>query len=376
MAQATDMRRILDAAKMYPRITDVLPTAYHALGLDIPRPPLAEDLQLDQPRSICVVLIDGMGYRLISQTLGHTPCLRSHSNDMIEGRTIIPSTTAAAITSLTTGENPGRTRMVGWSVKDGEQPIVLLSFEGASIPPEQWQPVPTLFERAVASADLQSAAVLSERFANSGLTRAALRGAHHVGAETWDERIDAALHQMRLGTPLVYLYWSDLDHTGHGKGWESSAWVEELERVDAGLSRLARECPRDSAVIVTADHGMVDTTPSRRIDIADHPELREGLNLIAGEGRAVHIHPESGRDDVLDRWEDFLGDRATIVRDTDMIEIVGGEGASLMGAGLALMRDNWVCVDSRTQPRGMVNLIGVHGSISVEEMAIPILRLR
>lgn len=376
MPQSTNIHRVLTATRAFPRITDVLPAAFHALGLDIPRPRLADALGLEKPRSICVVLVDGMGHRLITETLGHAPCLRSHQNDIIEARTIIPSTTAAAITSLTTGEEPGHTRMVGWSVKDGDQPVVLLSFDGASTPPEQWQPVPTLFERASTSGGIPSATVLSARFSNSGLTRAALRGAHHVGAESWEDRIDAALEQMRRGTPLVYLYWSDLDHAGHGKGWKSSAWVEELERVDAGLSRLARECPRDSAVIVTADHGMVDTDLSRRIDIAEHPELRDGLQLIAGEGRAVHIHPEAERDDVLERWEAFLGDRAIIVRGADMVEIVGGEGASLMGAGLALMRDNCVCVDSRTQPPGMVNLIGVHGSISDEEMAIPILRLR
>ncbi|MDO5720081.1 MAG: alkaline phosphatase family protein [Actinomycetaceae bacterium] len=376
MTQATQLRRVLEATRAFPRITDVLPAAYSALGLDIARPELADTLELDQPRNVCVVLIDGLGYRLLSERLGHAPCLRRHYGDIVEAHTVIPSTTAAAITSFTTGEFPGRTRMVGWSVKDGNEPVVLLSFDGSSMPPEQWQPVPTLFQRAAESADLSAAVVLSARFANSGLTRAALRGATHVAAESWDERIDAALHQLRIGTPMVYLYWSELDHTGHVNGWESTAWVEELERIDAGLARLEAESPRGSVVIVTADHGMVDTHPSRRIDIADHPELHHGLEMVAGEGRAVHIHPQPGADDLLDRWERFLADRAIIVRGHDIVETVGGKGAALMGAGLALMCDNWVCVDSRSQPHGLINLIGVHGATSAEEMTIPVLRLR
>lgn len=376
MTVASVIQERLEECEAFPRLTDVLPAAYAALGADIPRPPLADQLGLDKPKSICIVLIDGMGHRLITQSSGHTPFLRSIRGDILEGRTVLPSTTAAAITSLSTSAQPGHTRMVGWSVKDGDDITVLLSFDGSSQPPELWQPKMTFFERGNLEWGIKSVRILTERFAHSGLTRAALRGAVQASAETWDERIDLALHHLRFGTPVVYLYWSELDHAGHGHGWRSSQWAEELERVDAGLARLARECPADSAVVVTADHGMVDTCADYRIDLADHPELTDGLQLIAGEGRSVHIHCESGRSDLLDTWESFVGERGTIVRAGDLASVLGGQaGADLVGDGLLMMHDNWVCVDSRVQSSGMVNLIGVHGSITDDEMAIPIIRI-
>ncbi|MDO5729906.1 MAG: alkaline phosphatase family protein [Actinomycetaceae bacterium] len=376
MTLASVITERLEERARYPLLTDIFPSVYRALGADIPRTALDDQLAFDHPTSICVVLIDGMGHRLIGETVGHTPFLRSIRGDIIEARTVVPSTTAAAITSLATGASPGQTRMVGWSVKDHDDLTVLLSFDGSSQPPELWQPHITLFERGNLEWGIESVRVLTEKFAHSGLTRAALRGAVHVSAETWDKRITAALDQMRAGIPVVYLYWSELDHVGHGHGWTSSQWTEELERVDAGLARLARECPADCAIVVTADHGMVDTSAQYRIDIADHPCLTEGLDMIAGEGRSVHIHCEANRYDLLDTWESFIGERGTIVRRGDLAEVLGGRaGADLVGDGLLLMHDNWVCVDSRVQSEGMVNLIGVHGSISEDEMAIPIIRI-
>lgn len=376
MTVASAIQERLEECTAFPRLTDVLPAAYAALGADIPRPALADQLSLDKPKSICIVVIDGMGQRLIADSTGHTPFLRSIRGDILEGRTVVPSTTAAAITSLSTTALPGQTRMVGWSVKDGDDITVLLSFDGASQPPELWQPKMTFFERGNLEWGIESVRVFTERFAHSGLTRAALRGAVQVSAESWDERIDLALRHLRLGTPVVYLYWSELDHAGHGHGWRSTQWAEELERVDAGLARLARQCPADSAVVVTADHGMVDTSVQYRIDLADHPALTNGLQLIAGEGRSVHIHCEPDRLDLLDTWEAYIAERGSLVRKDDLASVLGGHaGAALVGDGLLLMHENWVCVDSRVQSSGMVNLIGVHGSITEDEMAIPIIRI-
>ena len=264
--------------------------------------------------------------------------------------------------------------MVGWSVKDGSQVTTLLTFENASVPPEKWQANPTMFEVA-SRVGISSAAIMPQRFAGSGLTMAALRGARPVGAQTLDERIDAAMQQLREGAAVVYLYWSDLDHAGHGFGTDCDEWVAELELVDAALARINRELPKGVCALVTGDHGMVNTRPERRIDVAQNPHLQQDLKLIAGEGRAVHIHAATNPNEVIGRWRDELGERATIVQGGEVVEILGGEsGATLTGDAVAFMHDDWVVVDSRTQPKKSIDLVGVHGSFSSAELAIPILR--
>ncbi|MDO5034974.1 MAG: alkaline phosphatase family protein [Actinomycetaceae bacterium] len=382
MADFSSLEGALAYRGSHPSIADIMPVVMKSWGVEGPAPQvraqrehLESYLNLEQEAQVLVVLIDGLGYELIMDHLPYASFLRSRRADILEGCTVLPSTTAAAITAFGTGLLPGLTRMVGWSVKDGQEVTSLITFEGATATPEQWQPNPTLFEKA-REAGTASFAVMPAKFAGSGLTRAALRGTTHVGAETFDDRITAAIQKLREGAPVVYLYWSDLDHDGHGEGVDSNAWLAQFEIVDSALARIARELPKGASAIVTGDHGMVNTSKATRVDVAQYPPLQQGLEIIAGEGRAVHIHAKDGAKELLDRWERALGERATIVRGVEEnARVLGGEpGARLVGHATAYMHGNWVAVDSRTQPQGMVNLKGVHGSFSHAELSIPILR--
>ncbi len=416
MTQDTPLARIQRARDNEPQLIDVLPTLLKAKGVQIKEdvtatsrsarakktrhavgvgstassagisgldildrkahPALVEALSIEPNQQVLVVLIDGMGYYFIQKYLAHTPFLRSRKGDMIRGVTVLPSTTAAAITGFGTGAMPGQTRMVGWSVREGDGIATLLAFDGTSTPPEVWQPVPTCFERA-RNQGLDCVAVSAPQFARSGLTRAALRGTRQVGGRTWNERMEAALAQLEAGVDIVYMYWSEVDHAGHTFGLASQTWLYELESVDAGLDQLARRLPANTVAVLVADHGMVQTSVDTRIDVAEVPALKQGLTMIAGEGRAVHIHAQPGQDvaELLDRWRGFLGERAVIVERPDLPALLGGEaGARLVGDAMVFMQDNWVVVDSRTQPVGMMTMPGVHGSFSSAEIAVPILR--
>ncbi len=194
---------------------------------------------------VLLILVDGLGYELIQEYVGHTPTLRRLRGDIRSIHTVVPSTTAAAITAFGTGARPGATNMVGFSVAYGGGVMNLLAMEGGPAPTE-WQPIPTYFER-LAAVGVSSAVISPARFAGSGLTGAALRGARHVPAETLDERVSAALRELRAGTPVVYLYWSEIDHAGHGSGVGSDSWIGGLEEFDAGLARLLQVAARGRA---------------------------------------------------------------------------------------------------------------------------------
>ena len=155
--------------------------------------------------------------------------------------------------------------------------------------------MPTYFER-LSQQGVKSAVISPPTFAGSGLTKAALRGARHVAGKTWDERASAALGELKKGTQVVYLYWSEIDHTGHGHAVSSWEWSDALEAFDAGLGRLLRILPRNVRTVLTADHGMIDIDHGALIDLADRPDLADGVRILAGETRAVHIHTEAGRE--------------------------------------------------------------------------------
>lgn len=355
-------------------------TAYRGLGVKLnpryqrnsteyPELKLAEQLQLDgNLRAVCVVLIDGLGLQQLIECKAHTPFLRTRLKEAIEGRTVLPSTTAAALTSLTTGEYPAYTNMTGWSVKIDKTIGNLINFTDIPIPPQEFQPVEPLF-----SAGGGATVFTASRFQDSGLTKAAFRGATFVGADSFSERVNAARQHLIHGQGLSYLYCSELDHVGHLHGWRSLNWTDELEQVDAQLRALVAGCPADAAVVLTADHGMIDA--EKRWDLGAEKSLSSGVEAIAGEGRCVHLHAEPGqREAVLQRWADFLGETAVIVTEPEIV--FGGRVPQHYTAdALVFSLGNQVIVDSRTQPAGQVELKGVHGSLTEAETAIPIMRL-
>ena len=366
-----------------PRVGDPLITDVVAGGLATIDPALpgasaqaAASLGMETgAHQLLLILVDGLGYELIEEYVGHTPTLRRVRGDVRSIHTVVPSTTAAAITAFGTGERPGATNMVGFSVAYGGGVINLLAMEGGPAPTE-WQPVPTYFER-LAAADVASVVVSPARFAGSGLTGAALLGARHVPAETLDERVSAALHELRAGTPVVYLYWSEIDHAGHGSGVGSDSWIANLEEFDAGLARLLRSLPAGVRTVMTADHGMINVDASQIVDVASTPALREGVRIVAGETRAVHVHADAGRaDEVEARWRDVLGESAWIVSGEAISALIGaGDGAAVIGDFLVLVRGRGGVVDSRTQSASAIAMPGVHGSLTSTEMRIPVVVL-
>ena len=321
---------------------------------------------------LLLILVDGLGFELIQEYAGHTPTLRRMRDDIRSIHTVVPSTTAAAITAFGTGERPGTTNMVGFSVAYGGGVMNLLAMEGGPAPTE-WQPVPTYFER-LAAAGVASAVISPARFAGSGLTGAALRGARHVPAETLDDRVSAALRELRAGTPVVYLYWSEIDHAGHGSGVGSDSWIRALEEFDAGLARLLRSLPVGVRTVMTADHGMINVDASQIVDVASTPALRDGVRVVAGETRAVHVHTDEGRTDEVEmRWRDVLGENAWIISREEISALIGeGDGASIIGDFLVLARGRGGVVDSRTQSASAIAMPGVHGSLTSTEMRIPV----
>ncbi|MCD4549484.1 alkaline phosphatase family protein [Schaalia sp. lx-260] len=359
------------------QLTEIFGAAIAALDPNLPGalPDITARIGCDKAQRILLIMVDGLGYEALSTHYGHAPTLRSLRSSTYKAHTVIPSTTAAAITAFTTGEKPGRTRMTGYSVAVDDEVMNLLAFR-EGIDPSIWQPVTPYFSR-LAEYECHSVVITPATFSGSGLSRAALRGARHVPASTWAQRCSEAVRELRAGTPVVYLYWSDIDHVGHKKGIHSYEWAHALEDFDAGLSDLLRQIPSDTCALLTADHGMVNVDQKNLIDCSMIAALSESVRIVAGETRAVHVHCQSGTQrETYERWSEFLGERAWIVPAENITDLIGeGPGKDQVGDFVVFSRGRGGIVDSRTQNEQARNLTGVHGSLTSAEMHIPVIRL-
>lgn len=360
-------------------LADVVPAAAAGLGVGPgvlgPGP---EHLVLPAAPAYVVFLVDGLGAELLRRHAHAAPYLAGLLDDDRVATAGVPSTTATSLASLGTGLPPGAHGLVGFTSRiPGTDQLLNALFWDKRVDPVAWQPHQTAFAR-LAAAGVSVTVVNKREFATSGLTVAAHRGADYVGADRVGERIAAVAVAAQTQPSLTYVYDGDLDWTGHRYGVASAAWLQQLAMVDAEAEQLREALPGHVRLVVVADHGMIDSPPASRIDVDEVPALRDGLVLIGGEARFRHLYCAHGAvDDILAAWREQLGDRAVVwSRERALAEGWFGEAdpSVLPRIGdvvVACRGDHGIfsSVDFAYE----TTLIGLHGSLSRDEMVIPLL---
>jgi hypothetical protein len=349
-------------------------------------------LALPPATHVCVVLADGLGRQLLKQKSAHTPFLRAvqqAGQGAVPGwlDAAFPSTTAASLASFGTGLPAGQHGMVGYDVLDpGQDRVVnMLGNWDPGVDPQEWQPMPTVFERAAGYVDVTSVGL--PRFSDSAMTRAALRGGRSVSGTTSHARTAAAGEAMAgADRSLMYFYVHELDKAGHRHGCQSPQWEHQLEEFDATVRRLSTALPAGTTVLVTGDHGMVDVPASQRIDYSADTELTAGVRHTAGEPRMVHLYLEAGAGDagrrrLLDAWRTRFGERIWAFTREEAVAAglfgkVRDEVAPRIGDVMIAARDAVAFYDTRRVPARAMEVVGQHGSLTKAEREVPLLYFR
>jgi Type I phosphodiesterase / nucleotide pyrophosphatase len=355
-------------------LSDVLPCALAAMGT----PGWVETLGLPDAQSYVVVLVDGLGWNQLTAHPGEAPYLSALAAVSAPITCGVPSTTATSLTSLGTGLPPGQHGVVGFMSRIPGTDLLLDALRwDQAVDPLEWQVHDTVFGRAAAAG--VAATVVSKRvFEGSGLTLASQRGAAYVGADTQGERISATVRASSRPGSLTYVYEGELDATGHVSGTRSWAWEHQLAMIDTFVQRVREALDPHAALVVTADHGMVDVTAAGRLDVDEHPELLQGVGLFGGEARFRHLYCEPGTGlEVAATWRESLGSDAWVVTRDEAI----GEGwfgsvdprvIPRLGDVMVASRGDFAVVSSVRFPHE-ARLVGLHGSLSADEMLVPLL---
>jgi predicted AlkP superfamily pyrophosphatase or phosphodiesterase len=180
---------------------------------------------------------------------------------------------------------------------------------------------------------------------------------------------------------LVYLYAPDLDSAGHRDGWQSDHWTDALERADAAARDLAGAIEPTTGVLVTADHGMVDVPAHRHVLLTDADALVDGVEIVGGEPRMLHLYTEPGAEDaVASRWREREQSRAWVLTRDEAIGAglfgtVAPEVRDRIGDVVVAARGRYAYYDDRETDKRPQRMVGQHGSLTDEERTVPLLRL-
>ncbi len=345
----------------------------------------AQGLDPYRYRSVCLVMVDGLGAGLLGQHQAYAPFLRQ-GIQLGPLHSALPSTTVASLTSLGTASPPGFHGMAGYEVRNPETGRVMNQLSGwdKRVDPHLWQPHPTVFERYQQIVDV--ATVSLSKYKGTGLSEAGLRGGRFIHASGYAARTTLAASVLGGRKPsLVYLYWGELDQAGHRYGVDSDRWRQELEELDLALRSLARRLPSHVLLLLTADHGMVDIPESGRIDYSGQQELLKNLELTAGEPRMVQLYLKDkspqGRQLTLEAWAEAWGEQAWILDSQDLYragyfgQTVTETARQRIGDIIVAAREPIALYDMRHYKPQALKMVGQHGSLTEEETQVPLLIL-
>jgi hypothetical protein len=336
-------------------------------------------LGLPPVRRACVLLADGLGWELLRDHPAAAPFLAElafRGGPLTCG---FPSTTVTSLASLGTGRPPGEHGLLGYQVAVPGEGRLLNGLRWArQVDPVWWQPLPTIYERAV-SEGIGAYRVASSSLRETGLSSAVMRGSQFWPANGMGPlaaQAVAAMHDSERA--LVIVYHQDLDGAGHEFGANSDAWTFQLAHVDKLAEQIASALPPGSALYITGDHGTVNVGADDRIDADQVAALRSGVSMLGGEPRARHIYAKHGAaGDVLDTWRGILGDRAWILPREEAVKEgwfgpVADEMVPRIGDVVVAMAGTSAVVASKAEPREAAQY-GMHGSLTPTEQLIPFL---
>ena len=326
-------------------------------------------------RQVVLLVIDGLGWDQLNARRSLAPFLSAMTGGPITS--VAPTTTATALTSITTGLPPARHEVVGYRVRvDRDDVLNVLRWRtGAGDAIDQVDPA--MFQSQPVFGGRQPVVVTRTEFGPTGFTLAHLPGVRLQGWRTASSLAVEVGDALRAGETFVYAYYDGIDKIAHERGF-GPFYDAELRTADRLVADVAAQLPAGAALVVTADHGQVEVGPAT---LPIPGEVTALTSLVSGEGRFRWLHAAPGRQaDLLDACREAFGTKAW-VRTVDELEDEGWYGGRLTAAGRGRLGDVAVIPFEPiavTDPAdsGEFTLRCRHGSATAAEMFVPLLAVR
>jgi len=359
---------------------------------------------------VILLVCDGFGYRewKNQERSGFVKSI-SEGGTVRPITTVFPSTTAAALTSISTGLTPQEHGLPEWYVylSELEEIIVSLSFArpgeyardtlSGVLEPKALFDERTIFQRlkaeGIKSTTLQSRSLAHTAY--STLSRAGSDLASYMTASDLAVSLRRQVEKSR-GPTLFYAYWPSLDTVEHTYGPNTEEAQVEASLISHALqvgflSKLKKEVSKETLILVTADHGQVNVVPENLLYMNRWAKLSKafarapsGKSILPwGSARDVFMQIE---EDLLDETMDYLEERfagsASIIKTEELVK------QGLFGVNKPSRRFRRRAGNLMILPHGKnttwyryrrgdsLRVKGHHGGLTRDEMTIPLAAAR
>lgn len=370
--------------------------------------PLAVDAvgdRWDQYDMVILFLIDGFGWEFFEKYALTYPFLSRFLQEGVATKITsqFPSTTAAHVTTINTGQEVGQSGVYEWFYYEplvGQMITPLLysyagdhrpnTLEKSGVPPEKLYPTQTLYQKLKAKG-VASYVIQQEAIAHSPYSQVMFNGATSLPYFSWKEGLEklTSLCQKPLSGPTyVYLYFGDIDAMGHRQGVYSSAFADAVDScwklVEEHFWKKIQGTDKRIACLVTADHGMVAVDPAKTLYLNQllpsiASDFEKGIQqkplVPAGSCRDFFLHIENTRlNSVLQKLRTCLNGIAEVYLTEELTEkgffgLKKPSGRFLERVGnLVILPYKGESVWWYEKHRFEQHFYGAHGGLTPEEM--------
>lgn len=359
--------------------------------------------------SVLFFFLDSFGWRFLQDHADHPFVQRLMQGGQVsKGTSMFPSTTAAHVTTIHTGNHISQSGVYAWQYYEPQLDDIitplLFSFAGTGrrdrlkptgIDPQVLYPRDTLYQ-SLARSGVTSYVLQHREYTPSTYSDIVFRGARTVPYITFREAL-VTLEQIlkKDRTPFyAFLYFDKLDTVCHKHGPESRHVAAEADQMLTAMEQLfdamERAQQRNTLCIVTADHGQIRVQPKETLylnqmtELVDLPKVmkrtRRGEPIVpAGGPRNMFLHIE---DEHLAEAQELLAEslqgRVTVCTTEQMMSegYFGPQAPSQtfldrVGNVVLLPHQNetvWWHVPHKY----VIKYLGYHGGLAPEEMEIPL----
>lgn len=316
-------------------------------------------------KNIVLLLLDGMGKSTLEKILAPDGEFRTHLAGTYYSTFL--STTVAATTSAISGLQPCEHSWLGWDCYypeiDKNVTVFLNTVQGT--------------EESAADFNVASTFTPYESVVEK-LNKAGIKAYNSMPfLPPFPKSIEAVCSEIKErceepGKKYIYAYWSEPDGVLHRNGSDSPVVSETLKYLEEVVGTMASEL-EDTLLIITADHGHIDTD---YVILTDYPRICECLTRMPSlEPRVLNFFV---KEDMKDRFEtEFkkeFGEKFLLMTMDEAIEKkLFGTGKphekfrGMLGNYLAIaITDFTIYLDSQCWA-------SMHGSVTEEEMVIPLI---
>ena len=344
-------------------------------------------------KNIVLLVIDGLGYEYITNYKKDNILKQNLKGRMTS---VFPATTGSAIPTFLTGVPVQQHAITGWFVylkelglvstillfiaRIGSQPLSNIGVKPKKIFTEK-----LFFDRIKATSYIiQDKRIAYPNFVLANKGKARILSFKPSSLNGLFIQIKKAINSSKR-RKYIYAYWPEFDTLCHNYGTKSIKTSRHFRAINKKLTSFLKSIKgTDTTIIITSDHGFIDSDKSRLIELKKHPKLSDSIIIpLCGERRLAYCYVRPSK---TKQFEDYvrknLKHACYLYKSKDLIKNnyfglfkPNKKLFDRVGDYVLIMKENYVIMDSLLGEKREFH-IGNHGGVSKQEMYVPLIIIK